>query len=649
MLGQFLKSIWLFPAILTLILIFFTAFRISGTSVGTYRQILYGDQAKDPALLIGQPEPIRSDEWLVGTQMTVAQAKVDYPRINPNIGGGEDVSIMNDVPYKEWSAIFRPQNLLFFVIPLENAFALKWWLIGYLLIISSYFFILTLLPGRKLLAIFLSTALFFSAFVQWWYLYGTLGPLYYTFFIAIAVMYLCRLKQRWKKLALSAVLAYLFVCFALVLYPPFQIPAGLVLSAFTAGYLIQNYSKLGRRQTIQNLLYILGAGLVAIMVVAAFIFTRLDVVKTINSTAYPGIRSIQSGGFHLDHFLASQLGHQFLSRENTAGYLIDDKSASNQSETSNFLLIIPFLLVPALLLVYREYRHKQSIDWPLLILCLLFIVFLFEIFMPSFTQVSKLLLLNKVGAYRLLIGVGILNILMFVLVVRNLSKNKFFFPRKLLIVYSLLVLAVQLWVSLHASSFDSFISMKGVILFSLPIPLIVYLLLSKRYVLAAFTYMMFSIFIALGVNPLYRGLSTLTRDPLITAIETIGAKSNKTWIASGGYLENTAIMSGEKSLSGVYAYPQIGLWSDIPGVPKLIYNRYAHVGFEISDDKASPTTLNLVTPGSFVVKTYGCSDFLRKKDVGFLITTAVLGGPCTKLEKTIPYPLTTIYIYKLVI
>ncbi|HEV7453669.1 MAG TPA: hypothetical protein VGO07_00250, partial [Candidatus Saccharimonadales bacterium] len=162
-------SVWLFPLIITIALLLLTVFKISGSSMGIYNTLLYGGGKKDSSLLFNKPREIRSDEWVVNTQMTIAQKNNHFARINHNIGQGQDMSVVLDVPYAEWSQIFKPHNLAFFVLPLEFAFALKWWLMAWLLIISCYFFVLSLLPGRRLLAAGISLSLLCGGMIQWWY------------------------------------------------------------------------------------------------------------------------------------------------------------------------------------------------------------------------------------------------------------------------------------------------------------------------------------------------------------------------------------------------------------------------------------------------------------------------------------------------
>lgn len=64
-LRYFARSIWFFPAVLTVALLLLTAFGINGSSIGTYHTLFYGDARKDSRLLLGDPRDARTDEWLV--------------------------------------------------------------------------------------------------------------------------------------------------------------------------------------------------------------------------------------------------------------------------------------------------------------------------------------------------------------------------------------------------------------------------------------------------------------------------------------------------------------------------------------------------------------------------------------------------------
>src|SRR6185295_13851175 len=96
------NSIWFFPAILLLPLLLLTIFKISGSSIGVYNNILYAKTQPAPGLLLNKPREVRSDEWVVNTPMTIAQAQNGYARVNTNIGNGQDMSVVLDVPTKDW-------------------------------------------------------------------------------------------------------------------------------------------------------------------------------------------------------------------------------------------------------------------------------------------------------------------------------------------------------------------------------------------------------------------------------------------------------------------------------------------------------------------------------------------------------------------
>ena len=42
----------------------------------------------------------------------------------------------------------------------------------------------------------IALALFFSPFVQWWYEYETIGPIYYSIFAGIAIIHIIKTKNR---------------------------------------------------------------------------------------------------------------------------------------------------------------------------------------------------------------------------------------------------------------------------------------------------------------------------------------------------------------------------------------------------------------------------------------------------------------------
>jgi hypothetical protein len=558
------------------------------------------------------------------------------------------------VPTKDWGAIFKPHNWVFFVLPYDNAFAFKWWFIGYLLLLSCYFFILAQLPGKRLFAALISIAIFFSPFIQWWYLSSTLGSIYYCLFIAMVFMSLLKASSMRKRIVLGGVLGYLLVSFALILYPPFQLACLLAISAFMIGFLLENIKKIDKQVVVKNLGTIIISGILAGIIVLLFLHAHSDAVSAIEKTVYPGKRTVLSGGFDLVHLFSSHLAVQFQDVLKANNYSIPQVGIYNQSESSNFILLIPFLFLPGLWLLWKKYKQQRQIDWPLLTTSLAFILFLIRLYVPHFNWFFKLLLLDKVPNKRLVIGIGLLGVIYSLLFVRQLLSNqKIKINRYAVLIYVVLIFAIEAILGYYAHHrFPGFIGLNKAILLSIPIPVIIYLLISKRFVLAALGLVAFSAFSSAGINPLYRGTAIITQTPLSQEIRKISKSYKDRWVIEPAYLENFAIINGSPSLTGTYAYPQISLWHPIDsGRQQDIYNRYAHVTFNLdrNPNKQVPTQFDYAVTDHFSVLTEPCSVFLRQEGVGLLLTEVPLSksDECLKLIDKVIYPAKAFYIYKI--
>src|SRR5690606_16943700 len=84
---------------------------------------------------------------------------------------------------------------------------------------------------------------------------------------------------------------------------------------------------------------------------------------------------------------------------------------SNQSEASNFILLLPFLFVPGLILQYLEYTRNKKIDWAFLGVQACALLFFIRAFIPVGDEVYKLLLLDRVPNTRLRAGMGFLGLI----------------------------------------------------------------------------------------------------------------------------------------------------------------------------------------------------------------------------------------------
>lgn len=650
-----IRSVWLFPVILTLIILSLTLLRVSGTSIGTYREVLYG-KGNDPSLIINHPSSIRSDEWLVTTQLTIAQNAAGYPRVNPNIDTGRDMSVVGDAPYKEWSAAFKPQNLAFFVLPFENAFAFKWWILLYGLLISCYFFALHIFKNRRLFASLFSLAISFSPFVFWWYTTGTLAPLMYGFILLLLAVRIISGKpvrllkhQRllYSQIIYILVLAYVLACFALVLYPPFQIPIAIAVAFCIIGQIIQKYglSRTFLKDSLTALIIFSAGAVLASAVVLTFVQTRSNVVTAINNTVYPGKRTVKVRGNSGYEILSTYLQPQLQRSNRAANYY------TNQSEASNFILLLPFLFLPGFLLLLMEYLQKKRVNWHLLSSQLCASLFLAYLFIPFLRPLYHLIFLDKVANTRLFIGLGFIGAIQLLYILKSLDAIEL--KRSVLTagagVYSLVVLFVLVMVGQatrtnYPKFIYSWLLIAGLAIF---FSTIVFSFLSKRQLLGVILLFAFSFVSIAKIHPLYQGLGPYYHGKLSRAIESV-SKPGDAWANLDGLVfENAPLFSNRDSISGVKPYPDINFWRQVEG-PRgdFVYNRYAHVFFNSSMPLAANDSeqLHLTGLDSFSVQ-FGCTQFVEKY-VNFALSTHRLDYSCIRQVDEVHYPAITFYIYK---
>ncbi|HVS79307.1 MAG TPA: hypothetical protein VHD84_03410 [Candidatus Saccharimonadales bacterium] len=650
-LGPWLKkSVWTFPIVLFIILALFTAFRISGTSAGVYYPILYGKQAKDPNLIYGHPRAIRSDEWLVGAQKAVDQSKLGFPKNNPDQG---DLSLSLDTPNKDWSTVFKPQLWGYFIMPLENAYAFKWWLVMYLLVVGCYFFILRILPGKKWFALIMSVAFGLSPFLLWWYQSAGFMPLAYGFLILILLMRLLNSEaipwiknQRVSDGLQVAALAFLSTCFGLILYPPFQIPVAVVMLFFGLGYLAhKRYSErvqlrvLGKRVGLVFIGLII-AGLIGLL----FIHDNRQAIHNLNNTVYPGKRTVVSGGMPLLQMFDGFVMPAEQSDFRGAHFF------TNQSEASNFILLMPFLVLPGLALIAYEWHKQRRADWVFIALEVCGLLFLIRAFTPYGSPFYKLLFLQKVpNNGRLIIGFGFLGMVQLIYLVKKIPEAKI--PKKtlwpLVLLYGLSCFIVLLWTGVFIREhYPEFLrSLKLIIAFAAAFTAIIMAFLANKKMLAAILFLGFTLLSTFRVMPLYRGLGILTHNDVIQQMAAV-SKPGDSWVTVGNdsaYYEDFGWLAGRRSLSGLHA-PNPAFWEQLAGPSyEDIYNRSGHAFF--SDDPTMQAPLGKLQSDAFEVK-FQCSSFIEK-NAQFALSVHPLTESCVHLIKTVKYPAKTFYLYKI--
>lgn len=622
--------------------------QISGSSVGVYDYLL--NNQGDVNGVIGEPRSVRSDEWAVNTPFVIAQSENNYPMYNHDIGGGQDMSVVVDVPYYDWSVLFRPQNLVFFLAPLELAFAFKWWFLLVALLLSVYYFILLLYPKRYMLASLLALFFAFSPFIQWWYQTITILPIAYGLIITISTLKMIRTQRVSHAVLWSILLTYMIACFTLIMYPAFQIGVAVVAATAVLAILAAN-KELGLLLRRRSIFLISISLLAASSIVGIFILQHQDTIKAIFSTVYPGARAVISGGYDPVQLTTWVFNYLLLDSSTATAF------HNNQSESSSFLLV-SFITTPILLGVWwitgKKIFSKQERILLFSFIALLIVIFI-RMFIPFGDAFFNLIQFSKVPHSRLLIAIGLINLILLAICIgrpgvllksiRNIiDKYHFIIFALSLMLYSALAAFTVNYFSLTTVGIKEAILVVS--LLSITTTLLVSPYLQPRY--AGLILLCTLGFASAGLaNPLHKGLS-LPTSPVYTYIKEREKKDTDYWISNDQpYLSSIITATGAELQGGVNTYPQLELWQKHFPDSEAIFNRYAHVRFKI-DKNSSQDSLELIQADSFRVTIGDCSPLLKTLRVRYIVSDIDLDElTCYPQKDTKVFGDKRLYIYSL--
>lgn len=633
------KKYYLHPIIILLITFILALLNIHGSSIGIYNQKLFNN-TKETSLLFGTYRAIRSDEYLVGTPSLISQDLNNEPINNNDLGQGMNIGI-NETPTKSIFSFFRPQTWIFFISNnLEFSFSFYWWTKFALLVISTYLLLLELTKNNLFLSIIGSSLFFFTPFVQWWI------PTSVIYTISFGIFFFLRiLKVRdWKEQILYGLgFAYWIISFALILYPPFQIPMMYSAIFIGIGVVLQKRKILfsNKEQIKKILLILLVVVILTIFSILMFFKQFEDVINITMNTVYPGARFIPAGQGSLYQLLSGF--YNILMQRDSNG-----SPFANQSEASNFFLLYLPLLAWVIYKNIILFIRKRNIDWIAISISLCLIFFTAFYFLPLPDVLSKYTGMFMVPPSRMWIGIGFMN---YILIFYLLSKDIYKIQRSkildwvisitLLVLTGLLMYQTGKYLyNLNPNSFEwpTIISPNiKILLVTLFVPTLLGLLLLgyKRLFLSIF--LLFGIVSTVYINPLYKGLDILTNTELADYIEEVSTEDDSKWIGyNNNYLTQYALANNASVINGVHLYPQFKIWEILDPEKKYvdIYNRYAHIN--ISEYEEGEEYVRLLYPDSLEVNISPCDEKWDSLNVKYIITFKDMNYSCLELRKDFP-------------
>jgi len=621
------RPVWILPAVVVVVVLVMTALGISGSSVAS----LGADPARDGSLLVGDPLALRSDEWNTRTPLVMGQVEDGLARESDVGVGRHDMSVLYDLPTADWSMTFRPHLWGYLVLPVENAFAFEWWAIAGTLVLGVYALVLVLVRDWRWATV-TALGLYGSPFFHWWYLTSTFAVVGYAAAGGAALLASLRpTRVPWHRWALVGLAAFLLAAFAVLLYPPFQVPVAMVVGLVGAGTVARWVldGEVGWRRLVVNLVVV--GGLVG-LVVGLFALTRSGALEAIANTAYPGRRRIQGGDGQIEHLATAWYGWDYIRDGDRLGPLL----MGNSSEASGFLLLGVYLLA-ALPLVWASLLGPgRRLRFPVIGAVVAVVLLLLHAYVGLPSWLTRITLLDRVQTNRAIVGLGVGSILLLALAGVTLSEGSVARWRR--IAAGVVLVAVTAGYVLTLG--QRFRDLGGPIgRVGVAATVLVAVVIAGTYfwkpLLSVALLAAYGIAVSLPVNPVYQGLAPLEQQPLVGDLAAAADDEGPSaWLATNGDVNTVLVAQGYEPLSGVNLYPDAEGWRilDPTGSAEEIWNRYAHTTWGLVPGQPSPV-ISLLAPDVVSVTIDPCGPELDELGIGHVATDAPLEVSCLTLDR----------------
>lgn len=620
---------WIFPAVVLALLVLLTVAGVNGSSLGE----LSGIPGGDSSVIAGNPRSVRSDEYYVRTPIVAGQAQRGFPS-RTELGVGEhDLTVLVDLPTRDWAMLFRPHQWAYGVLSLDRAFAFEWWSLSAVLLLGTYGFLLVL-TRRWTWSTVGAVAFWASPFFHWWYLTLSLAVAGYALagFALLLASFRDDLGPRRRWLLVGAA-AYVLSCFALTFYPPFQVPLVIVVAAASVGFAVQQIQRgaVGWRQAVISTAV---AGAVTGVVAGLFVLTRMDTLSAIMNTAYPGSRRVDGGGASSGYLASAWFGLDYiLDPEKMRGTV-----QANESEASSFLLLGCFLL-PALPLLWNRIVGADRLLKGVLIGSLAGMGLVgAHMYLSLPGLVAKVTLLDRVTPQRAVIGLGAASLLVAVSVGVLLERASVQVTWRRRVACGALTVVVAggyvLTLGSQLRETGAPVGRDSILVAIAAAALVVGSYFWKPLVgLGALA--VCGLVVSVPVNPLTNGLDGITEAPLTVAVERIEAESGDdpgAWLNTIDMSVPALAAAGVDDVSAVNLYPDRDAWLllDPDASDDELWNRYAHTRWTLDPASAAPT-FSLLTGDTLAITIDPCGPELDALDVRHVVTRAPVDADCMVL------------------
>jgi hypothetical protein len=575
---------------LLLTFVVLVALHLHGFSLAAWHEAIDGSAPTE--VLLGEPRPIRSDDWKMQLPLLIAQTAVSpaFPVVNATVGLGQNMLLPVEAPVASWITVFRPSMWGFLLGP-DAGLAWLWWsrVLGLFGVWLAVLAVVT--RGRLGVAAAGAALLVCSPFYQFWSFNGapqsiSMGAAF------LATVALARARTPRGIAAAAVALAAAGAWFALSIYPPYQIALGWLYVALVAGFALDQRDALPlRSHAALRALALAAAGVAVIAAVAAFAHEASDAIAVMRNTAYPGRRISTGAERNLAELWNANLGAPLWAEK--WGPLF------NICEAASFWMLSP---VPVALLLLRRARGERIDPLGAAVALYAGAMIANAIFgVPEW--LARATALALVPGKRAVIGIGVADVILlarFAACAERARASERGATIAIAAAWGVALAACAWWLArelpgARPALLAAFVAANAALAAA-------FLRLPRRVlpVLVAL-----SAASTLWFNPLAIGGAAYLRDnPLARKILEIDrAEGGDTaWVAFGrDDLPNLFRAIDVRALNGAHPLPQLELWRriDPDGRQRRVYNRYAHVAFVAT--AAGPPRFQLLSQDFVIV------------------------------------------------
>ncbi len=609
------RSLFTIPLITLLIILILGMLKVSGSSIALH------SETDSSAELVGQPRPVRSDEWITRTPLVVRQAALDFPADTDLGVGTHDTGVLSDLPAKSPAALVKPHSWPYFVVDVERAFAIEWWLsiLGPFIGVYSVLAVITRSRLISSLAGLLATA---APAMLWWTIPATGLSVLYGGMIATFLIAACR-RQGWRRYVRAGIAGWFAAAFAALLYLPWLVPLAILFGTLVLVMLPAEVK--GWRQLV-----VLAGAFGGVFAVLMAIYYRQHhiALQAISNSVYPGNR-VTVGGEARPSVMFDAPYDVFA----TAPKLATLFGTNTSEAASGLMLWLPIVMVGGTI---TGYRSTSSTQRALAVVSLVSVVFAAWAFLPVPTKLGELLGLTSVQGSRLALPLTVAGALAGGLFVHRMREDGAVRPATGRIVLGTLTFAA---VTARAGQLITINgadpSRRSVLVLMILFTLAVLAVLKGKALVGLGGTCALVLFGSVRINPIQIGLGPITKDPLLAQIDSarVGHETAR-WASLGrDFHENSILVaSGAPITTGVSWYADKGTWDKIDPAEssRQIWDRFALVLIEL-DGTITNTTFELVQDDYIVLHTPPCAGALQDLDVGYVVVGEEIDSSCLLL------------------